>query len=180
MVATVANQWVDTQEGDHPEVIAKARNILAQVHYCTLATCSPEGIPWASPVFFAYDSDWHLYWSSATASQHSQNLYGNQGRCAIAIYASDRAEGQGQGLYLAGTAGELDPAAIPETMTLLFQRAGNWPQRTPADYLGDSPRRIYHFRPHTVWVTGERLAIGSQLIDTKVQLDLALLQGNAP
>ena len=62
-------------------------------------------------------------------------------------------------------------------MKLLFQRAGNVPQRTPQDYLEASPRRIYRFQPQAVWISGERLAIGEQLVDTKVQLKLSTMLG---
>lgn len=49
------------------------------------------------------------------------------------------------------------------------------PNRTAADYLGDSPRRCYQFQPAQVWINGTPEPIGNQLVDTKIQLDLASL-----
>jgi hypothetical protein len=175
-LATAANQWINTAAGQNPGVIAQARQILAGPLYASLSTSSPDGWPWASPVFFTYDADWHLYWSSAMVAQHSQNLYANQGRAAIAIYSTDREEGKGQGLYLSGIASEADPETVERVMPLLLRRAAQGQRRSPADYLSPSPRRLYHFQPQTVWMTGDRIALSETvLVDTKIQLDLASL-----
>ncbi len=175
-IATAANGWVNTVDGQHPEVIAKAQHLLDATIYCTLSTCSPDRQPWASPVFFAYDSDWTLYWASAIAAQHSQNLLANQGRGAIAIYSTQPDEGKGQGLYLVGTAAEVREGDVARVIPLLVQRSGQGHHRIPADYLPPSPRRLYRFTPQSVWMTGARLALSDRiLIDTKIELDLATL-----
>lgn len=172
-IATAENGWINTVDGQTPTVLERARHIIESNVYCTLSTCSPNGFPWASPVFFTYDAGWSIYWSSATASQHSQNLYQNHGRAAIAIYSTNVPQGSVQGLYFSGTAGEVEPRQVLPIMQLLFKRVkGPTPDRTEADYLDPSPRRIYRFQPDTVWMTGERLAIGNQLVDTKIQLNL--------
>ncbi|MBE9156181.1 pyridoxamine 5'-phosphate oxidase family protein [Nodosilinea sp. LEGE 06152] len=175
-IATAENGWVNTAEGQNPAVIAKARQILEGNIYGTLSTSSRSGVPWASPIFFTYDSNWNLYWSSTVVAQHSQNLYDNQGRAAIAIYSTDREEGQGQGLYLSGTAGEVEPENVERVIPLLLKRAAKGQQRSPADYLTPSPRRLYRFQPQMVWITGGRIALSETvLIDTKIQLNLASL-----
>ncbi len=175
-IATATNGWVNTSEGRNPKAIAQARQILAGTIYCSLSTCSPDGLPWASPVFFAYDSAWRLYWASAIAAQHSQNLKANGGRAAIAVYSTQPDEGQGQGLYLTGTAAVVEPEYVAPIIPLLTGRSGQGHQRTPADYLAPSLRRLYRFTPQQVWMTGERLALSETiLIDTKIQLDLVTL-----
>jgi hypothetical protein len=174
-IATEENGWINTVDTLNPQVLERVLQILQHTRFCTLSTCSADGIPWASPVFFCYQG-LNLYWSSAIASRHSQNIYQNQGRVAIAIYDSNVAEGQAQGLYFSGVASELAPDHVGGVMQLLFKRAGgDPPDRTEADYLGDSPRRIYHFRYQEAWITGERLPIGKQLVDTKIRLDLDIL-----
>lgn len=175
-IATSENGWINTADGRNPEVITRARQILEGTIYGTLSTSSPDGLPWASPVFFTYDSAWNLYWSSAIVAQHSQNLYANQGRAAIAIYSTHHNEGKGQGLYLSGTALEVQAEEVERLILLLLKRAAKGQQRTPADYLAPSPRRLYRFQPQTVWITGERIALSETiLIDTKIKLDLATL-----
>lgn len=173
--ATAENGWINTIDSDHPDVIATAHRIIESIHYCALSTCSPDGFPWSSPVLFVYDKDWNIYWSSAIASTHSQNLYGNGGRAAIAIYDTRLDQGSVKGLYFTGTASELNPAQVESIMKQLFDRAGTSPNRTAQDYLGDSPRRFYCFQPQEIWVTGERLAIGNQLVDTKIRLNFDTL-----
>ncbi|MBE9138033.1 pyridoxamine 5'-phosphate oxidase family protein [Nodosilinea sp. LEGE 07088] len=178
-IATAENGWINTTDGQNPEVITRARQILDSTIYGTLSTSSPDGMPWASPVIFTYDSDWNLYWSSAMVAQHSKNLYANQGRAAIAIYSTDREEGKGQGLYLSGTVAEVEPENVGRVISLLQKRAAKGQQRSPADYLAPSPRRLYRFQPQTAWITGEHLALSETiLIDTKIQLDLASLVVN--
>jgi uncharacterized protein YhbP (UPF0306 family) len=176
-IATEENTWINTLDSNKPEVLQKARYIIDSNYYCTLSTCSPDGFPWASPVFFAYDQDWNIYWASATASRHSQNLHHNRGRAAIAIYSTSADEGKGQGLYLSGIAGELEPERTPSVMKIFLNRVDKPPVRTEADYLPPSYRRLYHFRPQEVWITGERAAFGNVLVDTKIQLNLADLAG---
>ncbi len=179
--ASPDNRWINTVDGQNPELWAIARRIIETTIFGTLSTCSPDGIPWASPVFYCYDQAWNLYWASTTVARHSQNLYQNQGRAAFAIYPSDRQEGQGQGLYLAGTATEVGAEAVLRIIPILLQRAARNQHRTPADYLDTSPRRLYCFQPTTLWITGERIALSETiLIDTKVELDLPGLIAATP
>ncbi len=171
--ATVENQWVNTADSDNPAVIEKAKNIIESNIYCSLSTCSPDGEPWISPVFFVYDNDWNLYWSSAIVSQHSQNIYSNGGKVAIAIYGSQVPEGTGQGLYFTGTARvveSFESALAEKIIGWARQRTQKANNKTAADYLGDSPRRFYQFTPQQAWVTGERVLSSGQLVDTKVVL----------
>lgn len=175
--ATADNGWVSTLESDKLATIALAHALIASIPYGTLSTCSPEGWPWVSPIFFAYDAAWRIYWSSAIVARHSQNLYHNQGRAAIAIYDTHRSAEGPKGLYLQGHAAEVDSTQVALAMHRLYERAGHAPDRTPEDYLGDSPRRIYCFEPEAAWITGERLTVGRQQVDTKIQLNLKTLLG---
>lgn len=179
--ASPDNGWVNTSDGQNPRILAKAWQILESTIYGTLSTCSPDGWPWASPIFFGYDGAWTLYWSSAQVARHSQNLYTNQGRAALTIYSTDRAVGQGQGLYLAGTATEVDATAVDRILPHILARSAQTQRRSPDDYRDPSPRRIYGFQPEDVWITGDRVAISDRLwMDTKIHLDLAQLRAWAP
>ncbi len=174
-IPTPENGWVSIFDPCPDEILERAWQMLKTNLYCSLSTCSPDGLPWASPVFFAHQN-LNIYWSSAIASRHSQNLYQNEGRIAIAIYDSQAKKGTAKGLYFSGIATEVPPENVREIMNLLFRKAeaarGNRLNRTEADYLGESPRRIYAFQPKEVWVSGDRLPMGNQLIDTKIQLKL--------
>lgn len=76
-------------------------------------------------------------------------------------------------MYFNGTASELNQDHAQKAFNLLRLRAKKPIPRTAADYLGDSPRRIYQFQPQQAWITGSRLPIGNQLVDTKIQINLS-------
>lgn len=112
----------------------------------------------------------------AIISKHSQNIYSNAGKVAIAIYGSAIPEGTGQGLYFAGTATEVESAEVAEQIIRwVGERTGKPNPKIAADYLGQSPRRFYAFTPQKVWVTGERILSDGQLVDTKIVLNLQAL-----
>lgn len=172
-IATAENGWVNTAEADNPAVLQRARDMLAGTYYGTLSTCSADGIPWVSPVFFVYDADWTIYWASAIIARHSQNLSANQGRVAMAIYSTDSPAGKGQGVFLSGTARELTASEVDPVIALMSQRSQPTVQRSPADYLDPSPRRLYGLFPQEGWITGERIPLSNSiLVDTKIQLNL--------
>ncbi|WP_346294296.1 pyridoxamine 5'-phosphate oxidase family protein [Sphaerothrix gracilis] len=61
-IATAENGWISKVESESSELLERARRIIDSTLYCTLPTCSSEGFPWASPVFFVYDAAWTIYW----------------------------------------------------------------------------------------------------------------------
>ncbi|MBV5257880.1 pyridoxamine 5'-phosphate oxidase family protein [Synechococcus moorigangaii CMS01] len=170
---TAQNGWVDTTKATDPEAIALVQDLLDTQIYCHLSTCSPDGFPWSSPLLFVWDQGLNLYWSSAIAAQHSQNLLKNQGRAMVTVYDAPRIKA----VFLAGTATELTALApLKQVLTQFDQRAQRPTPRQTADYLGPSPRRMYQFSVQQAWVSGDRLLAEGQLIDTKIQLDLLTLQ----
>jgi nitroimidazol reductase NimA-like FMN-containing flavoprotein (pyridoxamine 5'-phosphate oxidase superfamily) len=170
--ATAENAWVNTIDGDRLDILALARQLISEQIYGTLSTCSPDGMPWGTPLFFVYDEVLNFYWSSAIAAQHSQNLYANQGRAMITIYDATKIKA----VYFSGVATELtEPTKLAQILKLFDQRAKRPNPRLAADYLDQSPRRMYQFAINEAWVSGDRLQLGDQLIDTKIQLNLATL-----
>lgn len=170
--ATADNAWVNTIDGDRLEIIALARQILSEQIYGTLSTCSPDGMPWGTPLFFVYDEMLNFYWSSAIAAQHSQHLYTNQGRAMITIYDATKVKA----IYFSGVATELtELEPLTAALARFDYRAKRPNPRLATDYLEPSPRRMYQFQPEKAWITGDRLQLADQLIDTKIQLNLSAL-----
>ena len=54
---------------------AEAAAILEETAYMTLATADAQGIPWATPVWFAPDGDRAVLWLSDPEARHSRNLH---------------------------------------------------------------------------------------------------------
>ncbi len=102
--------------------IEKAKQIIAENIYMTIATASTEGKPWVSPVFFAYDDSYNLYWVSNKDARHSK-LINNNPKVSIVIFNSQAPEGDGDGVYFEGTAQALeDRNEIQSAMEVLNKR----------------------------------------------------------
>jgi len=155
--------------------VKKAQEIIFDNLYCTISTCTLDGDPWISPVFCAYDKQYNIYWCSAIEAKHSRLIEDNN-RVAIVIFDSSVPEGTGKGVYMKGTASECDPANLESATKLISERANSPNPKTAADYVGDSPRRIYQFTPERVWTVGERVEYKGHRIDTKVEIPLAELR----
>ena len=84
----------------------QAKDIFEENRYCVLATVSEDGDPWISPVFFAFDRRFDIYWVSNKNSLHSKYMK-NHPRIAIVIFDSHRGEGGGDALYIEAEASEL-------------------------------------------------------------------------
>jgi uncharacterized protein YhbP (UPF0306 family) len=175
--ATSQNHWVNQPDRPDPTHFAQVQQILRAERFLTLATVDRSGCPWASPLLYGYDAGLTLYWSSAIASRHSVNLDEAQGLCAVTMFDSHASPGKIAGLFLTGVAGLVSENQVAQAMEHLFDRMDQRPQRTVADYLGDSPRRFYQFQPSEIWITGDRVLVGNQLVDTKVTLDIGALKG---
>lgn len=80
-----------------------AKEVIEKIEYINLATVTPEGMPWNSPVYTAYDKDYNFYWASDQENIHSKNIINNQNVFAV-IYDSTAPAGTGFGIYLKGTA----------------------------------------------------------------------------
>jgi nitroimidazol reductase NimA-like FMN-containing flavoprotein (pyridoxamine 5'-phosphate oxidase superfamily) len=89
-----------------------ARSILDAGIYVVLATADVEGVPWASPVWFATEDYQKLYWGSYPGARHSQNI-AVRPQIAMVVFDSTVPSGTGQAVYMTAIAEQLsDPAAI--------------------------------------------------------------------
>jgi nitroimidazol reductase NimA-like FMN-containing flavoprotein (pyridoxamine 5'-phosphate oxidase superfamily) len=89
-----------------------ARAILDAGIYVVLATADVDGVPSASPVWFATENYRELYWVSYPGARHSQNI-AVRPQIAMVVFDSTVPAGTGQGVYMTATAEQLsDPAAI--------------------------------------------------------------------
>jgi hypothetical protein len=84
---------------------AIAREILDGNSYATLATADADGLPWASPVWFAHDGYRELVWVSSPEARHSRNL-AVRPQLAIVVFDSQAAVGAGQAVYMEAVAEE--------------------------------------------------------------------------
>jgi uncharacterized protein YhbP (UPF0306 family) len=130
-----------------------ARTIIDTGRYLTLATADPDGRPWATPVWYAPASPRELLWVSRPQARHSRNL-GARREVAAAIFDSHVAIGDGQAVYLSGTAEQLagaDAAAAVQAFSRRSQAQGAraW---SAADVAEPAELRLYRLRADDAWV----------------------------
>jgi nitroimidazol reductase NimA-like FMN-containing flavoprotein (pyridoxamine 5'-phosphate oxidase superfamily) len=105
---------------------AVARGILDDNRYMALGTADETGRPWVSPVYYAPDGYRTFYWVSSPERRHSRNV-AVRPEVSIVVFDSQVAIGEGQAVYMAGTAGELTGEELErgiETFSRVSQRHG--------------------------------------------------------
>ena len=107
---------------------------MDSTYYCSLAT-SESSAAWVSPVAFAYDSDFNLYFVSSMASRHMRNIMRNP-RVAVAIYTTaQKVSGSKVGVQLEGRAEAVKgPMNMLRAYKIYFGRLIKWEGAT-LDYF---------------------------------------------
>ena len=153
-----------------PELTTRAKEVVKNILYITIATCTKKCEPWNSPVYSAFDPNYTFYWVSWAENQHSKNINENENVFVI-IYDSTVPEGTGFGVYMKGKAyqlGKNDIVEILKALKLLYQRKNKKP-RKPEEFLALFPRRIFKFVPEQVWVNSEG-TVKRNFVDTRVDI----------
>ena len=122
-----------------------ARRVIDGNHYLVLGTVDPDGSPRLSPVFYTPARYTDLYWISSPTTHHSRNI-ADRPAVEIVIFDSSVPVGDGECVYLAATATQVDDDEVDEVIGEAFRpRAGA--QAIPADELrGAARRRLYRAR----------------------------------
>lgn len=130
----------------------KAKEIISNVKYVTIATASENGEPWNTPVLAGYDDTFNFYWTSWKGTQHSKNIH-SRPDVFIVIYDSSIPADTGGCVYIKAKANELtDAEEIRHAAYLRYQRKNQSP-RNVEDFLHDAPRRMYKATPEHFWVS---------------------------
>jgi hypothetical protein len=145
------------------ETEATARAIIDANPYLTLATADADGVPWATPVWFAHDAGRRFYWVSDPAARHSLNV-AVRPQVGLVIFDSQAPIGTGQGVYAAGVADlplgpDLDAAVAVFSERSLAHGGVAW---TVADVSGDARFRLYRATATDRWIgdrKDERIAL---------------------
>ena len=83
----------------------KARRLIEDTPYLTLATADASGKPWSCPVYFAYDEAFTLYWVSFSETVHAANIRVRP-QVGISILGQPP-DHEGDGVYFDALAAEL-------------------------------------------------------------------------
>ena len=128
---------------------AKARAIIDEGVFMTLATADAEGVPWASPVWYAPDGYSELLWVSRPETRHSRNL-AVRPELAIVSFDSRQTPGDVTAVSMEGRAEQTDP-----------ERIGIFSERAVAQGMAEWPVVPDHLRLYSAvisqhWVLGTR------------------------
>jgi hypothetical protein len=139
------------------DLAAAARAIVDANQYMTLGTADEDGLPWASPVWFAAASYAELLWVSDPEARHSRNL-AVRPQLGIAIFDSRQPEGSGQGVYMSAvaeqlTGPELDAGIAAFSRRSVEQGGEEW---TADDVVAPARLRLYRAVASEQFVLGDR------------------------
>lgn len=146
-----------------PDHAADARRIVDANVYMTLATADTEGLPWASPVWFAHEDHMRFLWVSKPEARHSRNL-AVRPQAAIVIFDSTVAEGAAEAVYLEVEAEQVSEDDEERCIGVVSHRseAFGWPSWSVEDVRPPARLRLYVANPSARFVLGpndERIAV---------------------
>jgi nitroimidazol reductase NimA-like FMN-containing flavoprotein (pyridoxamine 5'-phosphate oxidase superfamily) len=128
-----------------------AREIIDAGRYMVLATADEQGVPWASPVWFAPDGYTRFLWVSRTDTRHSRNL-AVRPQLSIVIFDSSAPISTGEGVYMDAVAELL---AEPEREIEVFSRRSveqGGDEWTVADVTPPAELRLYQATAAEQWL----------------------------
>lgn len=146
----------------------RAAEILQAIQYATIATVTPDGKPWVSPVARVLDDELNIYWISDKDNQHSKNVRSNE-NVSIVVYDSTVPEGEGEGVYIEAVASELsDPQEILHVRTL---KKGEDYQPEEGEFTAEAVRRVYKADVIRMFINDAEIQDGVFIRDYKVEVD---------
>jgi nitroimidazol reductase NimA-like FMN-containing flavoprotein (pyridoxamine 5'-phosphate oxidase superfamily) len=126
---------------DPEDLRAVATSIIDSGRYMALATADGDGVPWASPVWYAPAGYREFLWVSSPEAKHSQNL-AVRPQLAIVIFDSHKPGGW-NAVYMSAVAEQL--ADVDEAIEIFSRRGESQGLRawTRDDVLPPARHRLY-------------------------------------
>lgn len=126
---------------------AELRAIVDANAYMTLATADAEGVPWASPVWFAHEGYTEFLWVSRPDARHSRNI-AVRPEVGVVIFDSTVPIGHGRAVYMETAArpvvsDELEHGIATFSLRSKAQGGVTW---SVSDITGDAQHRLYRAR----------------------------------
>lgn len=165
-----------TPLGIKMSLIERAAIIIKTIEYVTIATVCPDGTPWNSPVYTAYDNDLNFYWKSWVENQHSKNI----SACPdvfLVLYDSRAKAMEGEGVYIKAKAKPLmieDAEDIKKGFDSIVLRAGHCTTEY-TDFFDGDPRRVYKASPTHIWMN-DGSTLKGDFIDIRNKIDMKELK----
>lgn len=153
---------------------SKAKNIIEENIYCTIATATTDGKPWISPVFYGYDEDFNIQWISDKNAQHSQLIRKNP-QVSIVFFNSQAPEGDGDGVYIQATVSELNDKNEAEKGVKVRDRrvkVDTFRVKKLEEVLDKGQWRVYKAVPNNISKLTEGAYVNGQYVDKREDVKL--------
>ena len=142
----------DPEPSPGRDLRALALHVVAAERYAVLGTVSPDGEPWACPVWFAHDGLACFYWLSRPERTHSVNI-AHQSRISLVVFDSSQPAGIGLGFYATADAANVPEGELDEALTVVSARSlAHGGKAWDRGRLESSPLRLYAARPVELWL----------------------------
>jgi general stress protein 26 len=145
----------------------RAKEIIAKINYVTIATITPTGLPWNSPVYFAHDDHYNFYWGTYKNSQKAQNLASNR-HVFLVIYDSTVPSAEAEGVYIQATAHQITASKEIKAAYELLNFSDIWDFSAVSP---DGPILLYKAIPEKAWMNDSDSKDG-HYIDTRTEISL--------
>ena len=119
-----------------------AREVLDRIRYIVLGPIDADGRTRTSPVYFQPHRYEDLYWVSHPDTHHSHNL-GRDDRLSGVVFDSTRVPGEGQAVYVSGTAREVPPDELEQHLPHAFDPNRGRRTFSVAELTGDANLRLW-------------------------------------
>jgi hypothetical protein len=146
-----------------PALTATSHNVMDRSRYIVLGTIDEDLCTRTSPVYFVPHRYRDLYWVSTPTSHPSHNLKRDD-RLSAAIFESTVPPGPDQqAVYVAGTALEVQPAALAKHLPRAFRPERGARAFTAEELTGEADLRLWALRVNRweVHITGAHPTLGS-------------------
>jgi pyridoxine/pyridoxamine 5'-phosphate oxidase len=126
-------------------------DVIAANRYMVLATADADGVPWASPVWFATEDERVFYWISDPDARHSRNIAARP-EIALVIFDSTVTPGEAAALYMEARAEQCGTDGF-DVFARESKAQGLWITE-PEDVIAPAKHRLYRA------VAGEQTMLG--------------------
>jgi nitroimidazol reductase NimA-like FMN-containing flavoprotein (pyridoxamine 5'-phosphate oxidase superfamily) len=133
--------------------IGAARQIVDASSYLTLATAGADGVPWASPVWFAHEDYTAFFWMSQPLARHSQNI-AERADISIVIFDSNVPPRDRNAVFVEAIADQVPDADLDHVVAIYSARsvARGLEPLAIHEVAGEAPFRLYRARASTQFV----------------------------
>ena len=114
--------------------------LIKASRYMVLATADADGVPWASPVWFATEDGRVLYWISDPDARHSRNIAARP-EIAIVIFDSRVTPGEATAVYMKARAEQCGTEGF-DVFARESEAQGLWVTK-PEDVVAPAKHRLY-------------------------------------